>query len=379
MFTTGASMKKLVYYTLVIIIVTIILPGLIVKSCSFVFIRQEYGQVINKDDESIEKSQDGKNGSNSPENNFYPEDVSSTYWADNKIKVLFDDKSIRELDLEEYVVGVVAAEMPAEFEVEALKAQAVAARTFAYARQKGLYKGKEDAHSNAHVCTDFTHCQAWISKEEALKKWPASEASALWSKIENAVNDTQGMVIVYNGTIANAVFHSNSGGKTENAEDVWDVGPVDYLKSVVSEGEEASPSFKTVTTYTIKEFCKILKSHYPDIKINENDVLSDIKILEYTEGDRVKTIKIGNITLKGTDIRNIFSLKSANFKLEKYETDKIMITTYGYGHGVGMSQWGANSMAKNGASWEDIIKHYYVCVDIDSIDNIEYLLLTKTE
>ena len=110
------------------------------------------------------------------------------------------------------------------------------------------------------MCTDFTHCQAWISKEEAWEIWPSHEAEAMWNKIENAVKDTQGMIIVYNGTIANAVFHSTSGGKTENVEDVWNVGPVDYLKSVVSEGEEASPSFKTVTTLTIKEFCNILKS-----------------------------------------------------------------------------------------------------------------------
>ncbi|HHV96762.1 MAG TPA: stage II sporulation protein D [Clostridiaceae bacterium] len=375
-------MKRLIYYTLVIVTVIIILPGLIVKSCSFVFIHQKNGQVAGKDYKSTnqdERNMSGKKNHDDSDNSIYFEDVSSIYWADNRIKVLFDDKSIRELDLEEYVTSVVAAEMPAEFEAEALKAQAVAARTFAYARQKGLYKGKEDAHPNAHVCTDFTHCQAWISKEEALKKWPSDEAEAMWNKIENAVKDTQGMIIVYNGTIANAVFHSTSGGKTENAEDVWNVGPVDYLKSVVSEGEEASPSFKTVTTLTIKEFCNILKSHYPNIKISESDIFGDIRILEYTEGDRVKTIKIGNMTLKGTDVRNIFSLKSANFKLEKYGTDKIMITTYGYGHGVGMSQWGANNMAQKGANWEDIIKHYYVGVDIDTIDNIEYLLSTNKE
>lgn len=375
-------MKKLIYYILAIIIVTIILPAFIVKSCSLTFNNHKQKQVNNNIDSSNpgKNKQDGRYYQSNQDNNPYPEDISSIYLSDNKIRVWFtQDKKVRELDLEEYVTGVVAAEMPVEFEIEALKAQAIAARTFAYARQKGLYMDKEDVHSNAHVCTDFTHCQAWISKEDALKKWSDEVAETLWNKIENAVNDTQGMIIVYNGAIANTVFHSTSGGKTENAENVWDVGPVAYLKSVVSEGEESSPSFKTVTTLTTNEFCKVLKSHYPDIKLNENNIFNDINILEYTEGDRVKTIKIGNITLRGTDVRNIFSLKSANFKLEKDGTDKVKITTYGYGHGVGMSQWGANSMAKNGADCEDIIKHYYTSVDIDTIDNIEYILSTEIE
>ena len=284
-----------------------------------------------------------------------------------------EDKKIRELDLEEYLIGVVAAEMPAEFAVEALRAQAVAARTFAYGRIKDLYKSEDDVHSGANLCTNFAHCQAWISKEEALKKWSESTAEELWNKIKDSVKDTEGLIIVYNGTITNPVFHSTSGGKTENAEDVWDVGPVAYLKSVVSEGEETSPSFKTISTLNASAFCKTLKACYPDIKLNEKDVFKDIKVLEYTEGERVKTIKIGNLTLKGTDVRNVFSLKSANFELEKDEKGMIKITTYGYGHGVGMSQWGANSMAKNGATWEDIIKHYYIGVDIDTIENSEYI------
>lgn len=364
-------MKKVIYYIIAIIIIIIILPMFIVKSCS-VNVIGSYGEKIIRVDDDFYIDQ---------ENDIITLDKTNSYEiksyenygqrANIKVKVLFEkDNKVKEIDLEEYLLGVVAAEMPANFNIEALKAQAVAARTYTYGRIKGMYKDTDGGHNNADVCTNFAHCQAWIGKEEALKKWTEETAEDLWGKIVTAVRDTEDLIIVYNGAITNPVFHSTSGGNTENIEDVWDVGPVAYLRSVKSEGEENSPSYCTISNITASTFCKTLKSCYPDININEKDIFKDIKVLDYTEGHRVKTIKIGNLTFKGTDIRSMFALKSANFELEKDKDGMIKITTYGYGHGVGMSQWGANNLAKDGAVWEEIIKHYYTGVDIENINNI---------
>ena len=251
-------MKRIVYYIIIMIAIIIILPMFIVKSCSFTSTRE-------KSDKRENQSTNEKQGVNQRE------------WEDegNNIKIcvyIEPEGNIKEIVLEEYVIGVVAAEMPAEFAFEALKAQAVAARTYAYGRLKGIYKDKDDLHANADICTDFSHCQAWISKEEAIERWDSSSADEYWDKIKKAVEETEGIVILYKGVIANPVFHSNSGGKTENAEEVWDVDPVDYLKSVISKGEEASPSFKTISKISVTEFYNTLKEYYPDIKVNKNSI-----------------------------------------------------------------------------------------------------------
>ncbi|HHY24694.1 MAG TPA: stage II sporulation protein D [Clostridiaceae bacterium] len=353
-------MKRIVYYIIIMIAIIIILPMFIVKSCSFTSTRE-------KSDKRENQSTNEKQGVNQRE------------WEDegNNIKIcvyIEPEGNIKEIVLEEYVIGVVAAEMPAEFAFEALKAQAVAARTYAYGRLKGIYKDKDDLHANADICTDFSHCQAWISKEEAIERWDSSSADEYWDKIKKAVEETEGIVILYKGVIANPVFHSNSGGKTENAEEVWDVDPVDYLKSVISKGEEASPSFKTISKISVTEFYNTLKEYYPDIKVNKNSIFEDMKIVERTQGDRVKTIKVGNIEIKGTDFRKIFSLSSANFQLDKNKDGMIEIITFGNGHGVGMSQWGANNLAKSGEMWEEIIKYYYLGVELDTISNVENIL-----
>lgn len=283
------------------------------------------------------------------------------------IRVYFSSEKVtRVLPLEEYIKGVVAAEMPAEFELEALKAQAVAARTFAYGRIKKLYGTKEDEHDGAQVCTDSTHCQAWISKKNAMKNWGFFSGLKYWNKISRAVSETENIIITYNGKVINPLFHSNSGGKTENAEDVWSTSEP-YLKSVISSGEENSKDYKNVILITKKEFCKKLKENHPEFKISIKDILKSIKITARTEGERVKTIKVGNIELKGTDVRKILSLRSANFSITNQDANTLKITTIGYGHGVGMSQWGANYLSKDGASYEEIIKWYYTGVEINKI------------
>lgn len=285
------------------------------------------------------------------------------------IKVyMHTEKKVVTMPLEEYIKGVVAAEMPAAFEPEALKAQAVAARTYAYGRMIKKYVPKEDAHEGGDICTDSTHCQAWVSKKEAMKKWGIFSALMNWNKISKAVAETRNTIIVYDNSVVNPVFHSNSGGRTENAEEVWEGSSVPYLKSVESRGEDTNPAYKNIVEISSKDFCRKLKSQYPEIRINEKDILKDIKVLEKSEGGRVKNVKVGNITLKGTELRTLFSLKSTNFILKKEGASNIKITTYGNGHGVGMSQWGANSMAKEGRKYDEILKYYYKGVEVKTID-----------
>ena len=333
---SGCNVKKAGTFFLFMILVIVILPFLIVRGCG-----------------------PGPEGGGGKET------------KDLKIRVyVHTQDKIVEMNMEEYIKGVVAAEMPAEFELEALKAQAVAARTYAYGRMKKIYGAKDDVHKGADICTDPGHCQAWISKEEAFKKWKVFSSLRYWNKISRAVSETRGMLLLYNSTVVNPVFHANSGGKTENAEDVWEGGPVPYLKSVISKGEEDSGDFERSTDIGIEDFQSKLKERYPQMKLTQKDIMKDIKILNLTEGGRVKTIKIGNTSIKGTDFRSLFSLRSANFTLEKGGEETIKITTKGNGHGVGMSQWGANHMAKNGAGYEEILKYYYTGVKLAALKDV---------
>jgi len=338
-------MKKLIGYTVLMIVVVIVFPMLIVRGCDL-------------SEEAPVPEQSGDEARDTPR----MEDVMRDIYI--KVYVKSEDE-VKEMKMEEYIKGVVAAEMPAEFSIEALKAQAVAARTYAYGRLKKIYGSKEDVHNGADICTDV-HCQVWVSKEEAMKKWGIFSAFRYWNKIERAVNETRNIIATYEGKIINPVFHSNSGGRTENSEDVWEGAAEPYLRSVVSMGEEAYPGFETTVLIRIDEFLSTLKKEYPDIKTG-NDIMEDIKVIDYTEGGRVKNIMIGNTIMKGTDIRRLFSLKSANFKIEREDSETLRITTIGNGHGVGMSQWGANYLAKNGSTYEEILKYYYKGIELEII------------
>ncbi|MDO8685274.1 MAG: SpoIID/LytB domain-containing protein [Clostridiales bacterium] len=308
------------------------------------------------------------------------------------------EKKTRKLLLEEYIIGVVAAEMPADFASEALKAQAVAARTYAFGRVEKIFTASGDAHPSADICTNPAHCQAWTSEVNAIKRWGIIKGISNWKKITKAVRDTKGVILVYNGKLINPVFHSNSGGRTENAEDVWEGGPVAYLKSRISYGEDATTEYKNEIKVNEEEFRKVIKVAYPGFKavlvklsgsesttntntntISSNTISSNtvaslkmpsyIKILGYTDGGRVSKIKLGNIELEGTEFRTLFDLKSANFIIEYYRNDMhtLLITTYGYGHGVGMSQWGANYLGGTGAAYIEILQYYYTDVELTTI------------
>ncbi len=288
----------------------------------------------------------------------------STYDYDeyNTIKLLHkDENKIEEIDLDEYLYGVVSAEMPASFEEEALKAQAVVARTYT------IYKivNNDGKHGEADICADSTCCQAWISEQDRKDRWEEDEKEKNWNKIVNAVNSTQGKIVTYNGEPINAFFHSNSGGTTEAPIEVWGGSGYPYLQSVATAGEDAYSQYSSEAEFTEAEFEEKIKELHSDFEIDFEDE-NCIKIEEYTEGNRVKTIKIGNLELSGVEVRNIFGLRSANFTVT-IEDNKIKFEVIGYGHGVGMSQTGADSLAKEGKTYEEIIHHYYTGVEIEDM------------
>lgn len=262
------------------------------------------------------------------------------------------------MNLDEYLLGVVSAEMPATFEQEALNAQAVVARTYT------IYtiKNNQGKHSNADICDDSKCCQAWLSKEDRLTKWDENVREANWNKIELAVKSTVGKVIIYQGNIIDAFFHANSGGVTETPINVWGGTNYPYLQSVQTSGEEGYTQYSSEVTLSKAEFEEKVKAKHTEFAINYGDA-DAIKILEYTDSGRVKTIKVGNLNLAGIEVRNIFALKSTNFKID-IEGNNIKFEVIGYGHGVGMSQTGADSMAKTGSNYMEIIKHFYIGVNI---------------
>lgn len=280
------------------------------------------------------------------------------YGKYNIVKLLHTNTGeIEELNLDQYLYGVVSSEMPANFEEEALKAQAVVARTYT------IYKiTNGNKHENADICDDSQCCQAWISKEARFEKWNETERENNWSKIVSAVESTKGKIIMYEGKPINAFFHSNSGGKTEIASSVWGGKDEPYLQAVETSGESNYTQYSSELTISKEEFIEKIKQYHSDFEI---DFSSDnqIEVLEYTEGQRIKKIKIGNLELAGTEIRNIFGLKSAKFEI-LVERENVKFNVLGYGHGVGMSQTGADSMAKEGKNYEEIIKHYYTGVEI---------------
>ena len=275
------------------------------------------------------------------------------------IKLLHvDTGEIEELPLDTYLLGVVSAEMPANFEQEALNAQALVART--YTIYSIVHSGGK--HGDADICDDSGCCQAWISKEDRMARWDETERENNWRKIEIAVNTTAGKIISYNGEVIDAFFHSNSGGTTEAPVNVWGGTNYPYLQSVETAGEDAYSQYSSEVVLTKEEFQNKILAKHSDFTIDYSQT-NCIQILEYTESGRIKTIKIGNLNLSGVEVRTLLGLRSANFEVS-IDGDNIKFAVKGYGHGVGMSQTGADSMAKQGSNYEEIVKHFYTGVEI---------------
>lgn len=268
--------------------------------------------------------------------------------SDTSIKVLMPNGTIEKLPLEEYVVGVVAAEMPAEFGEEALKAQAVAARTYAVKRikQEGLERAGYDVDTTVKT-------QAWMSDAEMRKKWGWLNYWRYQNKLAKAVAQTRGMVLVYNGELIDAFFHSSSGRKpTERSEDVWSSSRP-YLQNVSAEEENPQRYVKTYK-FTAQEL-------YMKMGLKENSQQlgsKDFQVLSKSAAGRAKSIQVLGKIYTAAQVRTALGLASADIEYS-LSPGGITITTYGNGHGVGMSQWGANDLAKKNEKVSDILAHYY--------------------
>ena len=342
-------MKKAIFYIIWFITIVFILPVIFTTSP--------------KSQETIAQEENQKQ--DTEEKNIKTEDMNPYYLKYQKIKLLHTETGeIEELDMNEYLYGVVSAEMPASYEKEALKAQAIVART--YTIYQAMNNGSK--HENADICDSYACCQAWMSKEERISKWNAEEAETNWDKIVEAVDSTKGKIVTYDGKPINAFFHSNSGGITESSLNIWGGIDYPYLKSVETSGEEGYSQYSSDISLTKAELEEKMKNKYNDFSIDYT--LEDaIKILEYTSSNRVKTIKIGNKEIAGTEARTILGLKSTNFTF-KIDGDKITFSVIGYGHGVGMSQTGADKLAKDGQNCEEIIKHFYTGVEIVEVNSL---------
>ena len=342
-------MKKFWLYLSISIFVCFILPAVLTKREVKTFSQNSAIQ------EEQNKNQD-ENISRIDSNKY-------NYQKYGTIKLLHKNSGeVEEVPIDIYLCNVVSAEMPADYEIEALKAQAVVARTYT------IYKAQNPKHENADICDDSTCCQAWVTKEKRFERWEEAKRESNWQKIEKAVNETSGKIVTYDGRPINAFFHANSGGTTELPVNVWGGSGLPYLQVVETAGEEGYTQYSSEVILRHAELIEKLKVKYSDIQIdfNNND---DIKILDYTDGNRVKTVKFGNHELSGVETRTILGLKSTNFEIIR-EGDNIKFSVKGYGHGVGMSQTGADTMAKQGRSYEDIIKHFYKDIEIKDINNI---------
>ena len=260
-------------------------------------------------------------------------------------KILVGEEII-ELPSEEYIFGVVAAEMPALYHEEALKAQAVAAYTFACRRRA------ENADKDYDITADHTTDQSFITEAAAREKW-GDNADEYVTKIKKAVEATKGLILTYNGEIITAAYHAISSGRTEDCKNVWG-SELAYLKPVVSEGDKLSSGYISEAVFTIDELKERLKSEVAF----EGEPQNYFGKITCTDSGTVSELAVCSKKLTGFKIQKLLDLRSANFEI-KYQDNSFTFTVYGAGHGVGMSQNGANYMAKQGSSFEEILSHYY--------------------
>lgn len=275
-----------------------------------------------------------------------------------------EKKVIEKVPLENYLVGVVAAEMPAEFKEEALKAQALAARTYIVNRL--INKDTMGVPKGAQVTDTIIH-QVYMNDAEMRRSW-GKDYSWKKEKVLKAVRSTGGQILTYDGKPIDALFFSTSNGYTEDSENVW-AGKFPYLRSVSSPWDKESPKFANQKVLSVDDFEAKL-----GVKIGSRSTIG--KIVERTTGKRVGKVDFNGKVLTGSDIRKKLDLKSSDFVWVR-KGDNILIKTKGNGHGVGMSQYGANGMAKDGANYQEIVKHYYKGVEISSADSMMSTVTAK--
>ena len=336
-----SKIKPIFYTTILIILFMIIIPMLSIKTKN-----------IKENKQPIKEEEVKKEVLAETSNEIYID-------GNDTVKVYRTLKeTVEEVNIEDYICGVVANEMQVNFEDEALKAQAIVSRTYLASKRINNCS----INSESDIC-DSMHCQVYSSKEELINKWGEENGEKYWSKIQAAVEATKGMVLTYDGELVlYPLFFSTSSGKTESASDL-SFGDIPYLISVESLGEESSPKFTSTKEMTLSDLALAINSKYPNSGINTANLSSKLQIGKRSEAGGVITVVIGNDKIDGAEFRAIAGLNSTNFTYS-IKDKTIIFECKGYGNGVGMSQWGANIMAKEGTGYEEILKHYYTGINI---------------
>lgn len=277
------------------------------------------------------------------------DEITFNFNSNSIVRVYRKDKSVIErVPIEQYVVGVVSGEVPINFEMEALKAQAVAARTYVMFQIQNNIKNDYDV-------VDTVDNQVYKSEQDLKNKWKDNYTSNI-NKVREAVLGTSGEYLTYKDKVIEAFFFSTSVGYTENSEDIF-VEALPYLRSVESKWDKISPVYTDSVEFSKLEFYSNLQLSYQD-KLN-------IEVLKTTKTGRIKQIKINGHEFTGKEVCGMLKLRSTHFKIVDNQ-DKVKIETKGFGHGVGMSQYGAQGMALEGYKYTDILKHYYTGIQIDN-------------
>jgi stage II sporulation protein D len=283
-------------------------------------------------------------------------DSKKTAFSSEPYKVLdVESGEVMEVPVRDYVIGAVCAEMPADFGEEALKAQAVAAHTYAERRRISERSSPTAELRGADFSNDTAKYQGFFTKEKA-KECFGEKFSENYAKIAAAADEVLPYIITYENAPIIAAFHSMSPGFTESAENVWGAS-VDYLVEVDSRSDLTAPHFREKKEYTREELKTALEAAFPGIVLGD-DIKKWIEVLTTSDPGTVLTASVGNMTVTGGELRDALGLRSASFEYAA-DSSGAVITTKGFGHGVGMSQYGANAMAAAGKSWREILEHYY--------------------
>ncbi len=263
-----------------------------------------------------------------------------------------------ELSLDDYLLGVIAAYMPAGYEMEALKAQAVIARTYALYNAALLQKDAPDK-------TSFTTSElglSYIGLSSLEQYWGSEDYSSYFTKLENAVYATRDKVLVYSGNLILPVFFSSCAGFTRNSSEAWGVN-IPYLISVPSKQDVTSTDYLRIEEYEVDDLISTLKNYYSDLELSSEDFFDEVKISSRDHTDYVLKIDLGSKTVSGEEFAKVLGLPSNHFYIEEYE-GKARIICNGVGHGIGLSQYGANAMAEEGQDYDDILTYYYTGVSV---------------
>ena len=293
------------------------------------------------------------------------------YYPSNPTVDVFVSRTeeVSTLSLEEYVVGVVAAEMPASFHLEALKAQSVLARTYAVAKLRDYGGAGTAAAPDADISDNPDFDQAWIDSDQMRDRWGFLGYWLNRGKIEEAVEATRGLVVTYEGDLIEAVYHSTSGGQTEDAADVWG-NPFPYLLSVSSPYEEHSPYSLTRHSFSWDMLAQRVGVSAALLMASlENPAIPAVEVTSLTDTGRVAQVTVGGREFTGRDIRQLLNLPSTWWEIEE-DADGVTFWVRGFGHGVGMSQYGADGMAGQGYSFREIISHYYPGATLRSLEEV---------